>query len=83
MLTLQSLQSQATEDKDIDMGIAGLNLESNNATVNSNLVPSALMFESAEPRSSSAMAEYRIDSLGSVRALPHSINFITYFNSVK
>ena len=83
MLTLQSLQSQATEDKDIDMGIAGLNLESNNATVNSNLVPSASMFESAEPRSSSAMAEYRIDSLGSVRALPHSINFITYFNSVK
>lgn len=74
MLTLQSLQSQATEDKDIDMGIAGLNLESNNATVNSNLVPSASMFESAEPRSSSAMAEYRIDSLGSVRALPHSIS---------
>ena len=74
MLTLQSLQSQATEDKDIDMGIAGLNLESNNATVNSNLVPSPLMFESAEPRSPSAMAEYRIDSLGSVRALPHSIS---------
>ena len=74
MLTLQSLQSQATEDKDIDMGIAGLNLESNNATVNSNLVPSPLMFESAEPRSPSAMAEYRIYSLGSVRALPHSIS---------
>ncbi|EFX79334.1 hypothetical protein DAPPUDRAFT_304861 [Daphnia pulex] len=74
LLTLQSLQSQTTEDKDIDMGIAGLNLESNSATVNSNLVPSASMFESAEPRSSSAMAEYRIDSLGSVRALPHSIS---------
>ena len=78
MLTLQSLQSQATEDEDMDMGIAGLNLESNNATVNSNLVPSASMFESAEPRSSSTMAEYRnrIDSLGSVRALPHSIHHL-------
>ena len=76
MLTLQSLQSQATEDEDMDMGIAGLNLESNNATVNSNLVPSPLMFESAEPRSPSAMAEYRIDSLGSVRALPHSIHHL-------
>ncbi|KAK4023685.1 hypothetical protein OUZ56_009084 [Daphnia magna] len=77
LLTLQSLQSQATEDKDMDVscGIAGLNLEPSSATINSSLVPSASMFESAEPRSSSAMAEYRIDSLGSVRAsLPHSVS---------
>ncbi|KAK4013701.1 hypothetical protein OUZ56_026253 [Daphnia magna] len=52
LLTLQSLQSQATEDKEMDVS-CGI----------------------AEPRSSSAMAEYRIDSLGSVRAsLPHSIS---------
>lgn len=56
-------------------GIAGLNLDSSGNPVNGNLIPTASMFESSEPRSSSAMAEYRVDSLGSVRAsLPHSIS---------
>ena len=71
------MQSQATEDKDIDMsvGIAGLNLEPSAVAAANSLVPSGAMFESGEPRSSSAMAEYRIDGLGSVRAsLPHSIS---------
>lgn len=59
----------------MSVGIAGLNLEPSAAAINTSLVPSATMFESGEQRSSSAMAEYRIDGLGSVRAsLPHSIS---------
>ena len=73
-MTLQSLQCQPSDDKDVDIssGIAGLNLESS-GTVVTTTSPST--FEAGELRSSSAMAEYRIDGPGSARtSLPHSLS---------
>lgn len=76
-MTLQSLQSQAAEDKDVEVtanGMAALNLEPNAAT-------SAVIFTPPEEqRSSSAMAEYRTDGHAALMAgttsgiLPHSIS---------
>lgn len=70
------MHTNAPEDKDIDIcGIAGLNLETSGATAATNLIQSASMFEGGEQRSSSAMAEYRVEGMTNMRAnLPHSIS---------